>query len=92
MPTLLSHEKGKSVKTIARSLFREMNAHGYELLQMVGLLSELMELITSEHERRAGRAVPQELGLPKAHDESHPASALQKAAQHGADAIASPRD
>jgi hypothetical protein len=60
MSTLLSREKEKSVKTIARSLFREMNAHGYELLQMVLLLSELMDLIASEHERRGGRAAPEE--------------------------------
>jgi hypothetical protein len=92
MPTLLSREKEKSVKTIARSLFREMKAHGYELLQMVGLLSELMELIASEHERRAGRAIPQERRPPAAHDESHAASAPQKAAQHEADALASPHD
>jgi hypothetical protein len=71
MPTHLSREKEKSVKTIARSLFREMKTHGYELLQMVMLLSELMELIISEHERRAGRAVPQERPLPAAHEESH---------------------
>ena len=89
IPTLLSREKEKSVKTIARSLFREMNAHGYELLQMVMLLSELMELITSEHKRRAERAIPQERRLPAAHDESHPASAPQEAAQHEADALAS---
>ena len=80
MSTLLSCEQGKSVKIIARSLFREMNAQGYELLQMVLLLSELMELITSEHERRAGRAAPEERRMPAAHDESSRASAPEEAA------------
>jgi hypothetical protein len=52
-----------------------MNAHGYELPQMVKMLSEFMDLITAEHERRAGRPVLQERRLPAAHDESHPALA-----------------
>jgi hypothetical protein len=92
MSSLLSPDTGDSAKIIARSLFREMKAHGYELLHMVTLLSELMELMTVEHERRAVGAVSQDRGLPAAHDESHPVSARQGAAQPRADAVASPHD
>jgi hypothetical protein len=80
MSSLLSPETRDSAKIIARSLFREMKAHGYELLQMVTLLSELMDLMTAEHERLAVGAVPQDKrGLPAAHDASHPVSARQAA-------------
>lgn len=92
MSSPLSPRTGDSVKIIARSLFREMKAHGYELLQMVTLLSELMELMTAEHEQLAVRAIQSDRGLPAAHDERHPVSARQGASQPRADAIASPRD
>ena len=92
MSSLMSPERGDSAKIIARSLFREMKAHGYELLQMVTLLSELMDLMTAEHERLAVTAAPQERGLPASQEESHPVSSRRAGAPPRASAGASPRD
>lgn len=81
MARLLSHETRDSAKIIARSLFREMKAHGYELLEMVTLLSELMDLMTAEHERRPTGPAPQESVLPIAREETRPVSSRRGAKQ-----------
>ena len=80
MSRLLSPETRDSAKIIARSLFREMKAHGYELLQMVTLLSELIDLMTAEHERRPPGPAPQDRFLPIAHEETRPVSSRRGAA------------
>ena len=45
----------KAVKILARSLFRELRAGGYEPRQILSLSSELLELVTHEMKSDAAR-------------------------------------
>jgi hypothetical protein len=92
MSSLLRPETGDSAKIIARSLFREMKAHGYGLLHMVTLLSELMELMSTEHKRVAGGAAPQSGRGLASREERHPISTPKGAAQPWTNADSSPLD
>jgi hypothetical protein len=41
-------ERAKAVKILAKSIFRELRASGYQPRELVALSTELLELITSE--------------------------------------------
>ncbi len=41
-------EHEKALKILAKSIFRELRANGYEPRELVALSTELLELVTSE--------------------------------------------
>lgn len=38
----------QAIETLARSLFREMKAHGYDPQHVISLTSELLQLVTDD--------------------------------------------
>lgn len=47
LPDQTSNEKAQGIRIIARSLFRELIAHGYSQSHVISLTSELLELLTA---------------------------------------------
>jgi uncharacterized protein (UPF0335 family) len=41
-------ERDKAVKIVAKSVYRELKANGYDARQMVALATELISLVTAE--------------------------------------------
>jgi hypothetical protein len=41
-------EREKAIKILAKSIFRELRANGYEARELVSLSTELLELVTCE--------------------------------------------
>ena len=41
-------EREKALKILAKSIFRELRANGYETRELVALSTELLELVTAE--------------------------------------------
>lgn len=48
-------ERDRAVRILARSLFRQLKADGFETRQIVALSSELLGLVTTEFHADAGR-------------------------------------
>ena len=46
-------ERDKAVKIVAKSVFRELKANGYDARQMVALATEIISLVTAEMNDRS---------------------------------------
>jgi len=52
MPPTPQHQPdGKALKILAKSIFRELKAQGYDPKQVVGLATELISLVTTDLQR-----------------------------------------
>ena len=57
-----SSRDGRALKILAKSIYRELRASGYEESDVVGFASEMLSLVSREvRERRASEAPPRRL-------------------------------
>ena len=52
MIPMTNRNDGKAVKILAKSIFKEVKAQGYESKQVVALATELIALVTSDLQSR----------------------------------------
>ncbi len=63
-------------RILAKSLFRELRAHGYSAHQVLGLTNELIELVTIEIHERSVAAARSTEGADGADERDEPGAAV----------------